>query len=228
MSARIQSFAGFIGLAGDGREGKGFSLPGPLPRFNSSLPAGSTVASAIAGAAIPGLGELSIRPDTGLRDAAPEQAIAGARHGRIRIRPDVLALPMQRGTKPSALSIESFRYVAHAAPPGSAPSRTRVACAGEPAAARMARFTATWARWIFCALCPRLLALATAACAACSAVACVIALPCRAWAASGETHGMGATWPITTRALCTVLAFIVSTTAAVAYGQSKASFWRTS
>src|SRR5689334_13462179 len=128
---------------------------------------------------------------------------------------------MQRGAQPRTISIESFRYVAHAAPPLS-PSRATPARGGDPAAgcdpaaARMARFTATRARWILWALWPRLLALATAACAAWSAVACVTALPCRACAASAETQGIGATCPMTIRALCTVLAFMVKATAAVA------------
>src|SRR5580765_3837117 len=114
------------------------------------------MAATIAGTAVAGLGELSIRPDAGLRYAAPEQAIAGAGDGRVRIGPDVLALPVKRGAQPLAVSIEAIRYVAHAAPPASAPSRVRAACAGDPAAARMGRFTATWARLIFCALPPRL------------------------------------------------------------------------
>jgi hypothetical protein len=114
------------------------------------------MASALAGTAISRFGQFAVRPNAGLRHGAPEEAVAGAGDGGIRRGPDVLALPMQRGAQSRALCIESFRYVAHAAPPA--------AC--DPAAARMARFTATRARWILWALFPRLLAFATAACAA--------------------------------------------------------------
>src|SRR5262249_22483639 len=155
------------------------------------------------------------RPDAGLRNAAPEQSVARAGDRGVGIRPDILAFPVQRRAQPWTVSIETIRYAAHAAPP-SVPFRVMAARAGAPAAARMARLTATWASWIFCALCPRLLACATAACAAWSAVACVTALPSRACAASIESQGTGATCPITTRALCTVLPFMVSATAAVA------------
>ena len=96
----------------------------------------SAVAATLAGTAISGFGQFAVRPDAGLCHGAPEETIAGAGDGGIRRGPDVLALPMQCGAQPRMFSIESFRYVAHAAPPA--------AC--DPAAARMARFTATWAR----------------------------------------------------------------------------------
>src|SRR5215813_6781611 len=98
--------------------------------------AGAAVAAAIAGAAVARLGQLAIRADTGLRHAAPEQAVTGAWDGGIRLRPDVLALPMQRGAQPRTICIEAIRYVAHAAPP-SWPLRSMAAWAGAPAAARM-------------------------------------------------------------------------------------------
>src|SRR2546423_13231092 len=104
------------------------------------------MAATLPGTAIPRFGKFAVRPDAGLGHRAPEKSVARARDGGIRRRPDVLALPMQRGAQPRTFCIESFRYVAHAAPP-SAPSRAIAARAGDPAAARMARFTATWARW---------------------------------------------------------------------------------
>ena len=67
-------------------------------------------------------------------------------------------------------------------------------------------------------------AFATAAAPAASAVCSVMALPVIASLASFEIHGMGATWLITTRADCTFSPDILSSTEAVAYGQSKASF----
>src|SRR5579864_5181421 len=128
-----------------------FSLP--ILRSRELL-AGSAVAATLAGTAISRLGQFAIGANAGLRHGAPEKAIAGAGDCGIGRGPDVLALPMQRGAQPPTFSIESFRYVAHAAPPA--------AC--DPAAARMARFTATRARWILWALWPRLFAFATAAC----------------------------------------------------------------
>src|SRR5512146_871495 len=92
------------------------------------------------------------------------------------------------------------------------------------AAFSSARFTATFASVILYLFLPRLLACATDALAAAIAVSSLSGLPTSASAASFETHGMGATWPITTRADFTVSPFIVSATAAVASGQSKASF----
>ena len=98
----------------------------------------SAVAATLAGTAISRLGQFAVRANAGLRHGAPEKTIAGTWDRGIRRGPDVLALPVQRGAQPRTVSIESFRYVAHAAPPA--------AC--DPAAARMARFTATRARWI--------------------------------------------------------------------------------
>ena len=108
---------------------------GRLARVRELL-AGSAVAAAFTGTTISWLGQFAVRPNAGLCHGAPEKAVAGAGDRGIRRGPDVLALPMQRRAQPSAFCIESFRYVAHAAPPA--------AC--DPAAARMARFTATRAR----------------------------------------------------------------------------------
>jgi hypothetical protein len=96
----------------------------------------ATVAATLTGTAISRLGQFAVRPNAGLSHGAPEQAIAGAGDRGIRRGPNVLALPMQGGAQPCTFCIESFWYVAHAAPPA--------AC--DPAAARMARFTATRAR----------------------------------------------------------------------------------
>jgi hypothetical protein len=117
------------------------------------LLAGSAMAATLTRTAISRFGKFAVRPNAGLRHGAPKEAVARAGDGGIRRGPYVLALPMQRGAQPRTFRVESLWYVAHAAPPA--------AC--DPAAARMARFTATWARWILCALCPRLFALATAA-----------------------------------------------------------------
>src|SRR5258708_3597109 len=109
------------------------------------------MAAAFAGTAIAGFSQLAVGTDAGLSHGAPEQAVIGGGHTWGLIRPDILPLPMQGRAQAGTLGVEAIRYfVAHAAPP----------------ARRMARFTATRARWIFCELCPRLLALATAAAAA--------------------------------------------------------------
>lgn len=102
----------------------------------SLLFAGSAVAAAIFSAAVARLCEFAVRANASLRHAAPEEAVAGAWHCGIRIRPDVLTFPMQGGAQSRLVGIESLWYVAHAAPPAG--------CA--PAAARIARFTATRAR----------------------------------------------------------------------------------
>src|SRR5262249_1444234 len=136
-----------------------------------SLFTGPAMAAAISRAAVSRLGQLAIRADTGLGEPAPEQSFAGTRHGWIRLRPHVLALPVQCRAQARALRVETIGYITHAAP---------------PAAARMARFTATRASWIFCWLLPRLRAAETAASAAALAVACVMALPGRVCAASLE------------------------------------------
>src|ERR1035441_7656620 len=63
-----------------------------------------------------------------------------------------------------------------------------------------------------------------AALPAASAVSAVMALPAMALAASGESQGLGATYPMTILADATRLPRMCSTTLAVARGQSSASF----
>src|SRR6185437_11347895 len=55
------------------------------PSFPSlNLLACSTVATALTRATVSRLGQLAIRPDAGLRYAAPEKPIIAARHRRVR------------------------------------------------------------------------------------------------------------------------------------------------
>src|SRR2546423_1836981 len=95
--------------------------------------AAAAMAAPLTGAAVIRLRHLPIRPYTCLGDAAPEQAGVAGRHRGIRLRPDVLALPVQSGTQSRTFRIQMIRLLTHATPP----------------AFRMARFTATRARWIF-------------------------------------------------------------------------------
>src|SRR5579883_914805 len=97
-----------------------------------------------------------------------------------------------------------------------------------PAAARIARFTATRASETLYAFWLSGLASATAAFAAASAVAAVTGLPESALPAAADSHGVGATCPMTTLAEETFEPCIFSVTEAAASGQSSASFWRTS
>src|SRR6267142_1409056 len=114
----------------------------------------AAMAVAVGRTAVPRLRNFAIGSDAGLGERAPEETVIGARHGGVGFGPDILALGMKRRTQPRTIGIEPLGFFHHATPP----------------AFRMARFTATRARWIFCLLLPRLLALATAAWAACSAV----------------------------------------------------------
>src|SRR5947207_2135619 len=95
--------------------------------------AAATMASALTRAAVVRLRHLPVRPHTSLRDPAPKQAGVAGRHRGIRLRPDVLALPVQSRTQSRTFRIQMIRLLTHATPP----------------AFRMARFTATRARWIF-------------------------------------------------------------------------------
>src|SRR5437660_1303516 len=151
-------------------------------------------------AAIAGLGQLAVGADAGLGVGAPEEAIVAGWDAGIGLRPYILALPAKGRAQSRTIGIETFRFYRHATPP----------------AFRMARFTATRASWIFWVLCPRLLALSTAARPARSAVSGVMVLPVIDWAASAESHGIGATCPNTTRAPWTVFPFMLRATAAVA------------
>src|SRR5271166_7034909 len=92
----------------------------------------------------------------------------------------------------------------------------------------MARFTATLVSVILYLLWLSGLARATAALAAAMAVSGVMLLPVISCSEPSEIHGMGATWPSTTRAFFTVLPSISSATQACASGQSKAARCRTS
>src|SRR5208337_5043441 len=92
----------------------------------------------------------------------------------------------------------------------------------------MARFTATLVRVILYLLWLSGLARATAALAAARAVSGVMLLPMSASSEPSEIHGMGETWPSTTRACFTVLPSISRVTHACASGQSKAARCRTS
>ena len=139
---------------------------GPCSSFDIPLLAGSAMAAAVGRAAVAGLSHLAVRPNAGLSQGAPEEAVIRARDGRIRLGPDILALPMQSRTQARALSIETIRNFAHAAPPALVSSRGASARSWCPHAARMARFTATRAKVIFCWLWPRLRAALTAASAA--------------------------------------------------------------
>src|SRR5260370_41540356 len=114
------------------------------------------MAAAICRTAVAGLGQLAVGTDAGLRLRAPEQAVVGRLHGGIRLGPDVLTLPVQRRAQARTFGIETIGNLAHAAP---------------PAAARIARFTATRARCILCELCPQLRAGPSAAVTASSAPA---------------------------------------------------------
>jgi len=62
---------------------------------NKGLLAGSAMAIAHTGAAVTGLRQFAVGTDAGLRHGAPEQAVIGAWHGRVRFRPYVLAFPVQ-------------------------------------------------------------------------------------------------------------------------------------
>ena len=79
--------------------------------------------------ALAGLSQLAIRANAGLSVDAPEQAIVRARHGRVRLGENELALPAQRRTEVRMIGVKAIRLTDHAAPP--------------EAAFRIARFTAT-------------------------------------------------------------------------------------
>src|SRR5262249_19954004 len=174
----------------------------------------SPVAFAVLRRAIAGFGEDTVWSDAGLRVDTPEAAIVAAGHGGVLRDANVLSFPPQRRAEVRMINIETFSFVDDHASPFAALSS--------------ARLTATRASLILCLLWPRLLAFWTAAAPAASAVSSVMALPVMAWLASFEIHGIGATWLMTMRADCTLSPDIFRSTEAVAYGQSKASFWRTS
>src|SRR5258708_40150138 len=93
----------------------------------------AAMAIAVGRTAVPRFRHLAIRPDAGLGQRAPEESVIGARHGGVGFGPDILALGMKRRTQPRTIGIEPLGFFHHATPP----------------AFRMARFTATRARWIF-------------------------------------------------------------------------------
>src|SRR5271166_6685626 len=171
------------------------------------------------GCAVSRFGQLAIRADTGLGVHAPEQAVIGWRHGGIVLRHYELAFPAQRRAEVFAVGIEAIGvgHQHHAAPPEL-----------WPAVLRMARFTATLVSVILYLLWLSGLALATASLAAAIAVSGETLLPTSACSEPSEIHGMGATWPSTTRAVLTVLPSIWRATLACASGQSNAALWRTS
>jgi len=79
--------------------------------------------------AIAGFSQLAIRTDAGLCVKAPEQAVVGAGHRRVRLRENELPFPTQGRTEVRMIGVEAIRFADHAAPPD--------------AAFRIARFTAT-------------------------------------------------------------------------------------
>src|SRR5438105_5997656 len=90
--------------------------------FRPSL-AAAAMAVPVRGTAVARLRELAVGTDAGLREPAPEKAIVTSRHRGIGIRPDVLALPMQRGAESGAFRVEAIRFLDHATPPACSSAR---------------------------------------------------------------------------------------------------------
>jgi hypothetical protein len=91
-----------------------------------------TVASPPFARAVSGFGHFSIGADASLRVQTPEQAFVGRWHGGIGLGEDELPFPAQRGAEIWVFRVEALGFALHAAP---------------PAAFKMARLTATRARW---------------------------------------------------------------------------------
>lgn len=70
--------------------------------------------------AIAGLSQLAIRADAGLCVKAPEQAVVGAGHSRVRLRENELPFPTQGRTEVRMIGVEAIRFADHAAPPDTA------------------------------------------------------------------------------------------------------------
>src|SRR5581483_6873498 len=182
------------------------------PRF--ILPAFTgAVARTVRGVTVARLRQSAIRPHAGLRIHAPEQAVVRPLHGWIVLRGDELPFPAQAGAEVGMAGIEAIGFGNHAAP---------------PAAFNIARLTAICASRILWLLFLSAFAPSTDFWAATDAVSSFTSLPARKAAASAGIHGVGATAPITMRALFTVPPSMSRATAATARGQSKAFFWRTS
>src|SRR5690242_2670534 len=106
---------------------------------------------------------------------APVEAVVARRDAGVRLGVDEQALPAQRRAEVGMIGVETFSLRSHAAPPFSdSPRRSGTRC---PAAARMARFTATPASLILNPLWLSARALDTEAAAAALAVCSLTGLP---------------------------------------------------
>ena len=94
IATRAPSFSKTVGIPRFARD-KEQIADGKFRNRRGELLAGSAVAVTHTGAAVTRLSQLTVGTDAGLRHGAPEQAVIGARHGRVRVSPYVLAFPVQ-------------------------------------------------------------------------------------------------------------------------------------